>query len=185
MAHKSAKPRVAPSGSATGEEGGRAASAADRSSTLISETKQRRPFRSAEEETVLNLLRTNDRAQIYYTRLFRKHGLTPAQYNILRILRGEGAPLPCLEVAARLITVVPGITGLIERLAREGLVTKTRCMKDRRVIYVTITEKALDILASLDAPLAALHTRLFGHLSEQELRELTRLLEKARAGFER
>lgn len=179
MAQKSSKSRPAHprDSSADSSQGGAA-------SKLISETKQRRPFASAEEEVVLNLLRTNDRAQIHYTRLFRRYGLTSTQYNILRILRGEGGPLPCLEVAARLVAVVPGITGLIDRLARESLVTKTRCTKDRRVIYVDITEKALKILAALDKPLSELHTELFGHLSGRELQELTRLLEKARVGFE-
>ena len=61
---------------------------------------------------------------------------SPTQYNILRILRGEGKPLPILEIASRTITVVPGITGLIDRLERAGFVNRLRCQKDRRVIYV-------------------------------------------------
>ena len=55
-----------------------------------------------------------------------KHGLTPSQYNILRILRGEGKPLPIREIASRIIAVVPGITGLIDRLERAGFVNRLR-----------------------------------------------------------
>jgi DNA-binding MarR family transcriptional regulator len=128
----------------------------------------------------LNILRTSDQYQVRFTRLFRPYGLTSSQYNVLRILRGEGKPLPILEIASRTITVVPGITGLIDRLAGAGFVKRERCREDRRVIYVALTEKARKTLATLDEPLAELHTKLIGHLSEAEVKELTRLLEKAR-----
>jgi DNA-binding MarR family transcriptional regulator len=99
---------------------------------------------------------------------------------VLRILRGEGEPLPILEIAARTITVVPGITGLIDRLEEAGFVKRERCRDDRRVIWVALTEKARKTLAALDQPLEELHKRLVGHLSQTELKELIRLLEKAR-----
>src|SRR6516162_2041856 len=107
---------------------------------LQHELKKKRPFESPEQEAALSLLRTNDQLQIRFARLFREHDLTPSQYNVLRILRGEGKPLPILEIASRTITVVPGITGLIDRLERAGLVHRLRCEKDRRVIYVALAE---------------------------------------------
>jgi MarR family transcriptional regulator, 2-MHQ and catechol-resistance regulon repressor len=149
---------------------------------LQQELGKKRPFDSPEEEAVLNLLRTNDRMQIHYVRLFREHGLTPSQYNLLRILRGEGRALPCLELAERTITVVPGITGLIDRLEAAGLVARDRSAEDRRVVYVGITPRGLAVLAGLDEPLKALHCRLMGDLSRSELVELNRLLDKARQG---
>jgi DNA-binding MarR family transcriptional regulator len=147
---------------------------------LQAELKKRRPFESQEQEVILDLLRTNDRIQIRFARLFREHGLTLSQYNVLRILRGEGEPLPCLEIAQRMVAVVPGITGLIDRLEAVGLVGRSRSCEDRRVIYVTITDKALDLLSRLDKPVDDLHKQLLGHLTHDELKELVRLLEKAR-----
>ncbi len=147
---------------------------------LQREIKKKRPFGSLEQEAMLNLIRTNDQFQIRFTRLFREHGLTPSQYNVLRILRGEGKPLPSLEIASRMVTVVPAITGLIDRLEALEMVTRERCLHDRRVVYVAITEKALKILADLDEPVEQLHHALIGHLSQAELKELIRLLEKAR-----
>src|SRR5262245_31616862 len=144
------------------------------------ELKKKAPFESLEQETIINLLRTSDRVQIQFTRLFREHGLTSSQYNILRILRGEGKPLPILEIASRTITVVPGITGLIDRLEQAGFVNRLRCAKDRRVIYVGLTDQGARTLASLDEPLTALHRRLLGHLSQAEMKELIRLLDKVR-----
>jgi DNA-binding MarR family transcriptional regulator len=137
-------------------------------------------FTSATQEAALNVVRTNDQLQIHFTRLFRDYGLTPSQYNILRILRGEGKPLPILEIASRTVTVVPGITGLIDRLEQAGFVERERSEKDRRVIFVAITDKGAKTLAELDKPVLDLHEQLMGHLSQAELKELNRLLEKVR-----
>src|SRR6476620_7618944 len=146
---------------------------------LQHELKKKRAFDLLEEEAALNIVRTSDQLQIRLARLLREFGLTsPTQYNILRILRGEGKPLPILEIASRTITVVPGITGLIDRLEQAGFVNRLRCEKDRRVIYVALTDQGMTTLAALDEPLVALHQKLLGHLSQGELKELIRLLEK-------
>lgn len=150
---------------------------------LQRELKKRRPFDSPEQEALLNLYRTTDQFQIRMTRFFREFGLTPSQYNVLRILRGEGKPLPCLEIADRLISVVPAITGLIDRLERMELITRQRSTEDRRIVFVAITDQALERLSRIDQPLERLHKRLIGHLSRDELRDFTRLLEKARQPF--
>src|SRR5690349_19540676 len=151
---------------------------------LQHELKKRNPFDSPEQEAMLNIARTADRFGICFARLFREYGLTPSQYNVLRILRGEGKPLPILEVADRMVAAVPGITGLIDRLEAMGLVARQRSTEDRRVVFAAITPGGLDLLGRLDGPVAALHRRLVGHLSWEELRELSRLLEKARRPVE-
>jgi len=147
---------------------------------LQQELKKKRPFESLEEEVTLSIVRTSDRLQHRFAQLLREHGLTPSQYNVLRILRGEGKPLPILEIASRTVTVVPGITGLIDRLEQAGFANRLRCEKDRRVIYVGLTDAGADVLAGLDEPLIALHRKLLSHLSQAEMKELVRLLEKIR-----
>ena len=148
---------------------------------LQHELKKKRPFESPLEEALLSVVRTSDQLQIRFARLLREYGLTsPTQYNILRILRGEGKPLPILEIASRTITVVPGITGLIDRLEQAGFVNRLRCEKDRRIIYVALTDQGMTTLAALNEPLVALHRKLLCHLSQAELKELIRLLEKVR-----
>lgn len=151
---------------------------------LQHELKKQRPFDSPEQEAALSVLRTSDQLQIRFARLLRGFGLTPSQYNVLRILRGEGRPLPILEIASRTITVVPGITGLIDRLEHSGFVGRVRCEQDRRVVYVALTPLATKTLASIDEPLSALHRKLLGHLSKSELKDLIRLLEQARAPWD-
>jgi len=148
---------------------------------LQQQIKKRQPFASPAEEALLNLVRANDRIQIRFERLFRQYGLdSSSQYNVLRILRGEGKPLPILEVASRTLTVTPGITGLIDRLERGELVVRRRCTEDRRVVFVSITPQGLALLARLDEPLQALHKAVLGHMSRAELESLCQLLEKAR-----
>lgn len=149
---------------------------------LQSDIKKQQPFDSPEQEAALNLLRTSDWLDNRLGKLFRDHGLTGSQYNVLRILRGHGAPLPCLEIAERMIQIVPAITGLIDRLEKQNLVTRQRSSEDRRVIYVEITPKALALLKQVDEPLKKLHRSLLGHISPTELKTLSRLLEKVRAG---
>jgi DNA-binding MarR family transcriptional regulator len=148
---------------------------------LQHELKKKRPFQSRHQEAALSIVRTSDQLQIRLARLFRDHGLTPSQYNVLRILRGEGKPLPILEIASRTITVVPGITGLIDRLEQGGFVNRLRCDKDRRVIYVALTDQATTALAALDEPLDGLHHQLLENLSQAELKEVIGLMDKIRA----
>jgi len=147
---------------------------------LQRELRKKQPFDTLEEEAALSLVRTSDRVQLRFARLFREHGLTSAQYNILRILRGEARPLQCMEIAERMLTEVPGITGLMDRLAAHGLVARERSTTDRRAILVTLTAAAQQLLTQLDQPVRDLHKQVLGHLSQPELQILIGLLAKVR-----
>jgi DNA-binding MarR family transcriptional regulator len=150
-------------------------------SQLQRDLKKRLPFRSPEQEACLNTLRTSDLLQNQLGRFFREYGLTSSQYNVLRILRGEGKPMPSLEISDRMIQVVPAITGLIDRLESQGFVKRRRCEEDRRIVYVEITKKASHLLKRMDKPLDALHQELMGHMTSAELKQLISLLDKARS----
>jgi DNA-binding MarR family transcriptional regulator len=147
---------------------------------LSAEIQLNRGFRSLEEEAMLNVWRTADRLEIHFTRLFREHGVTVQQYNVLRILRGAAGPLPCLEVASRMITMVPAITGLLDRLEAAAWVERTRSTTDRRVFNVALTPQGRRLLRSLDAPVDALHKELLGHMPPDALRQLIALATQAR-----
>lgn len=148
--------------------------------TLQDEIKKREPFRCPEQEVALNIARTHDRLTADFSRLFKEHGISESQYNALRILRGAGEALPCLEVAARMITQLPDITRLVDRLEGSGLAERERIAEDRRVVLVRITKRGLKVLEELDEPVLALHREQLGHLTREELATLNRLLVKAR-----
>ncbi|QDU54923.1 HTH-type transcriptional regulator MhqR [Aeoliella mucimassa] len=151
---------------------------------LQSELKKKSGFQSPAQEATLNILRTSDRLQNRFGKFVREYGLTSSQYNVLRILRGEGQPLPSLEIADRMIQVVPAITGLIDRLEKQQLVSRQRSSEDRRIIHVSITPRGLQLLKKMDKPLLELHQKLLGHLPKSELTQITRLMEKVRASQE-
>ncbi len=150
-------------------------------SMLQSELKKRKPFELAEEEAILNLLRTADVVNLPFERLFEHEGISGPQYNVLRILRGHGTQgLPCTEIGEQMISRMPDMTRLVDRLERAGLVKRRRTAADRRVVLICITTKGLELVNRLDEPVQKLHKQTLGHLTRAELSELNRLLAKAR-----
>ena len=145
--------------------------------------RQSKPFGTPAEEAFVTLLHTTDALQRNVAALLKEAGLTLAQYNVLRILRGAGsAGLPCGEIAARMLTRDPDMTRLLDRLVAQGLVVRSRQADDRRVVSTRISELGLQRIAPLDDTLAELHRRQLGHLGDQRLLQLTALLDAAREG---
>ena len=158
-------------------------------STLHQELKKKHGFASPEQQAYLNLARTHAQLTGPLTKLFKAHDLSEATYNILRVLRGVREhpeagrdALPSGEVGDRLVTRVPDVTRLIDRLVESGLVERTRCEDDRRVVLLRITRKGLTKLRKLDEPVLDLHAHCLGHLTRAELKQLNTLLEKVRIG---
>lgn len=153
---------------------------------LQAEIKQTKPFRSLEDEAYLNLLRTADALLRKEVELLKEFGLSPTQYNALRILRGAGDEgVTCGELSDRMLTKDPDVTRLIDRLEGRGLLQRARSDQDRRVVRTRITAAGLDVLARLDEPSDRWTRGQLGHLTKTELREFIRLLERARAGAAR
>jgi DNA-binding MarR family transcriptional regulator len=108
-------------------------------------------------------------------------GLTAAQYNVLRILRGAGRDgLACREIGERMISRDPDITRLLDRMEKRNLITRERQSDDRRVVKTYITPQGLEILKTLDRPVSALHNRQFEGIAPAKLKILAALLEEIR-----
>lgn len=149
---------------------------------LQDEIKQTRPFKSLEEEASLSIARTAALLEHAVAEALKPHGLTPTQYNALRILRGAGAEGLCRnEVGGRMVAIVPDATRLLDRLEQMDLITRSREGTDRRFVRSRLTPQGLDLVNSLDPVVAELHSRHFGHLGDGRLRLLVELLEAARA----
>lgn len=152
---------------------------------LLDEIKQTRPFDSVRQEAVVGLLRTADILQQRFARICEPHGITPQQYNVLRILRGARPdPLPTMEIADRMIERTPGITRLLDRLENKGLVSRERCADDRRQVLCTITPRGLALLEALDEPVSEADTTALGMLDDEEVVRLVEVLDRvlARSG---
>lgn len=148
---------------------------------ILAELKQSRPFPSLAAEAAVNLIRTADAILRGLATALKPHGISPEQYNVLRILRGAGRTgLPCGEIAARMISRDPDMTRLLDRLESRGLIARARDTADRRVVNTRVAPAGLRLLAGLDAPLEAENRRLVGHLPTAQLRHLVALLEAVR-----
>lgn len=142
-----------------------------------------RPVRSVGQEAVLALLCTTSVLQRFYAGVIEPYGLTYQQYNVLRILRGAGGHgLPTLAIRDRMVEQAPGITRLIDKLERAGLVRRERGRPDRRQVFCQITSAGLAVLRRLDAPIDRAHDAALRTLSAAEQRMLVRLLAQVRQG---
>ena len=150
-------------------------------SRLQQEIKQTKPFASLEMEVLLSLARTAALLQHSMEHALKEHGITLTQYNVLRILRGAGEAGLCRhEIACRLITPVPDVSRLLDRMVRAALVTRSRSKSDRRLVASCITDGGLRLLDRLDAPSRELTLYQLEHMSREDLQQLLRLLEVAR-----
>jgi DNA-binding MarR family transcriptional regulator len=113
--------------------------------------------------------------------LVKTAGLTGAQYNVLRILRGAGSEgLACREIGERMISHDPDITRLLDRMEKRGLITRERQTDDRRVVKTCVTAKGLELLKTLDHPVRDLHKRQFRGMSSTQLNTLAKTLGQLR-----
>ena len=136
---------------------------------------------SRHQEAVVNILRTANYLRNYCSPIFDLHGITPQQYNVLRILRGAGLEgLPTLEIAQRMIEQAPGITRLLDRLEAKKLVRRERPFDNRRQVLCYVTKAGLDLARELDAPMKDQAVQALRRLKQSEVNELIRLLELAR-----
>jgi DNA-binding MarR family transcriptional regulator len=148
---------------------------------LRDEIKQTRPFRNQAEEAFLNLQRTAQYLGWKWAARLKPWGLSPTQYNTLRILRGAGRKgLPCSEVGARMVTQDSDITRLLDRLEKRGLVIRSRDSKDRRVVTAKATSRGLELLKQLDGPAEQFVKQCMRPLRPQRLKELNEDLERLR-----
>ena len=139
-------------------------------------------FRSREQQATLGLLRTADAMKRSLAQVIDPHGITPQQYNVLRILRGAGPDgLPTLTIGERMIEHTPGVTRLVDRLERKGLVERTPCPKDRRRVFCRITSKGLELLTDLDEPVNKWDAQALSVLQPSDLDSLITLLDRVRA----
>jgi uncharacterized lipoprotein YddW (UPF0748 family)/DNA-binding MarR family transcriptional regulator len=145
---------------------------------LENEINQRK-FRNEYQKARLNILYTNNWLSEKISIVFDKWDITPRQFNILRILRGEGKPLSTLQIRQRMLDKMSDTSRIVDRLVRKSLVRKTPNAEDRRLVDVTITPRGRKLLEKID-PLEDEMDRMMATLSPDEDSTLSRLLDKLR-----
>lgn len=153
--------------------------------SLAEEIRQTRPWSSPAEEAFVSVLRTAALIRRALAQTVDPLGISPAQYNVLRILRGAGPEgLPTLAVRDRLVEEAPGITRLIDKLEKSRCVKRDRANRDRRMVRVHITPAGLDLLRDAETRVRALLDRFHASLpDEAQHRTLSDLLARVRTGL--
>ena len=148
---------------------------------LQDEIRQTKPFASLEQEAWLSIERTAAVLRHGIGEALKPFGITGAQYNVLRILRGAGGVGLCRhEVGDRLVSQVPDVTRLLDRMEAMQLITRERDAADRRMVTARITPDGLALLERLQQPIFELHERQLGHLGPERLQQLVDVLAVAR-----
>ena len=143
-------------------------------------------FASLEEEAMLNIARTASELSGHERSFFKGFGLSPAAYNLLRILRGhhgrEGyrEGVRASEIGSQMVVRMPDVTRLVDRLESRGLVKRSVSAEDKRVKYVQITRDGLGLLGEIDPQISEVGRSVLGHMTSKDLKTLSRLLERAR-----
>jgi DNA-binding MarR family transcriptional regulator len=143
-------------------------------------TEQALRFSSPQEEALLTLMRSADFLHRAFQQRLKPFGLTSAQYNVLRILRGaRETGLTCSAVGRMMITPEPDITRLLARLKTQKFVRQQRDSQDRRVVWTHVTPQGVKVLENLEEIVNQAPRELLRELTCSEVAELTRLLRKA------
>jgi DNA-binding MarR family transcriptional regulator len=132
-----------------------------------------------EDRAFIALQKAADKLALQAEQLLKSNGLTGAQYNVLRILRGaEPQGLACSSIAERMISHDPDMTRLLDRMEKRHLITRQRQSDDRRVVKARITSSGLELLKRLDPTIRELHKRQFARMGAVRVRALADLLDE-------
>jgi DNA-binding MarR family transcriptional regulator len=146
---------------------------------VLQERIKQATFESSAQEVVLNLLVSSGYIRSKLDRACVLHGLTIGQYNVLRILRGAHPNgYPRCDIIDRMLEPAPDVTRLIDRLVKDGFVSREQSVDDRRLSIATITEKGLIVLQQMQASIIAVMEDATQRFSEGEAAQFSLLCEK-------
>jgi MarR family 2-MHQ and catechol resistance regulon transcriptional repressor len=134
-------------------------------------------FENQKVKALINIKYTANWLHNKEVTFFKPFGISPQQYNILRILRGAEQAVKVQIVKERMIDRAPNATRLMDKLCDKHLIDRVRCEEDRRVVFVEINRNGLVLLKQIDTEF---EIDLLNKLSEKEAKNLSDLLDKIR-----
>jgi len=147
--------------------------------SIETDIKQKK-FRSPFQKLALNLMYTTKWLEYKQLESFKEYDITPQQYNVLRILRGQqGNPIKVSDITERMLDKSSNTSRLVDKLLAKNLAKRTSCESDRRAVDVVITEEGLALLKMLDPFIEDWENR-FNIISEEEAEQISALLDKLR-----
>lgn len=138
-------------------------------------------FKSEQQKALLNIVFTANWIKHKDALRLAPYGLSAQQYNILRILRGAKGKKMCMhQMLDRMLDRAPNATRLADKLIAKELVVRERCDEDRRVVYISISEKGLELLAAIDKGSNQVLAELAKRLTDAEAAAINEGLDKMR-----
>lgn len=128
-------------------------------------------------KALLNIVYTANWINSHQNAFFKPFGISPQQFNILRILRGAGQALKVQTIKERMIERAPNATRLMDKLCDKQLIERLPCPEDRRVVHIQITQLGLNLLEEISKEFKE---DLLENLTMTEAEQLSNLLDKIR-----
>ena len=153
-----------------------------RASAIQRELRQTKPFRSVAQEATVALLRTASVVSRAAARVIEPEGISLAQYNALRIIRGAGTGgIATLSIRERMIDEGTTITRLLDKLEEAGLIRRERSVPDRRQVMCFVSDKGREFLDELDPRVNAMDEEVVSVLTADQLEQFIELLDTIRS----
>lgn len=141
---------------------------------------QQRQFMSLREKTLVNLIFTFNFFQHKLEEMMRYFGITPQQYNILRILKGQYPNAITLnDIKNRMLDRNSDVSRIVERMRKKNILTRKINPNNRRAVEISITQEGIELLKKIEPYLNKYHNSI-SHLSDSELETINNLLDKMR-----
>ena len=138
-------------------------------------------FNNEHQKSVINILNTGSWLYNINAGYLKKFGITPEQFNVMRILRGSfPKPMMLAEITERMIDKSSNCTRLVEKLRQKGLVNRVICENNRRQVDISITDKGQQLLKKIDASQSDWMQTMV-KITKSEAKELNRILDKLRS----
>ena len=134
-------------------------------------------FPNSKVKALLNIIYTANWISSHQNAFFKPFGISPQQFNILRILRGAGEAIKVQTIKERMLERAPNATRLMDKLCDKQFIERLPCPEDRRVVHIQITNKGLDLI---DVISKEFKEDLLENLTEKEADQLSNLLDKIR-----
>ena len=138
-------------------------------------------FDSEQEKLMINVIYSANMLNLITSRLFKPYELSPQQYNVLRILRGQkGESIALMDIEHRMLDKSSNVSRLVDKLISKDLINRSISSKDRRRIEIVITSRGVSVLKEIDVILSEMNSKIKAIISDDNAKKTNRILDQLR-----
>jgi DNA-binding MarR family transcriptional regulator len=142
---------------------------------------QQEKFKNEFQKLTINIIFTSNWLENHFRDFLKEYDITLQQFNVLRILRGKyPSPISVSDIRSRMLDKMSDVSRIVERLRQQGFADRIECLKDRRLVDISISQKGLDLLNSMDVSMDEFDQKNVEKLTEEEARQMNEYLDRLR-----